>query len=570
MCSKTNSQASSIAPSLKYWPNEKLPSISKKVRCEPARPTSSMSSVRKLFCTVVSSGAGGCSRPRKNGISGCMPAVVSSVERSSARGIRGADGRKTWPLDSKYARYPARSSAELCMGSMLLPGYENARVPADADRLAEGRDPYERGQSVPARREPAHRLVVHRHPAPRISAFDGREVAEQDLFAVVAPEVEPADARRTLCEVPQLLQVVDAVRHGDQQAAGLQDARELGEPAVEVGNVVEHPRCQGDVELAVRERELLDVAHSRVDALRTLFGDHRLRLVDTDDLDPELVLDPRGELPLTAADLEHPTGLRGGDGLEGVLARIVAFGVDVGRLAGAEVVGCRVLLADERRLVGAHLRAAFGSASSSATISSRIFSSERRISRETCICEIPTCCAIWDCVNPSKKRRWRILRSRSSRTRKPGASTARSSETSYWCSSVPIDSSGSSSSPSSVPPPDESESDEYARPDSSASSTSSSSVPAAFASSLIVGDRLSCTVSCSTSRDSCTFSSCRPRGTRTDQPLSRKWRLISPMMFGVAYVVSSTPRLRSKRSIALINPIAPIWTRSSSCSPRYE
>src|SRR6478672_121137 len=42
------------------------------------------------------------------------------------------------------------------------------------------------------------------------------------------------------------------------------------------------------------------------------------------------------------------------------------------------------------------------------------------------------------------------------------------------------------------------------------------------------------------------------------------------MMFGVAYVVSSTPRSRSKRSIALINPIAPIWTRSSNCSPRYE
>ena len=34
--------------------------------------------------------------------------------------------------------------------------------------------------------------------------------------------------------------------------------------------------------------------------------------------------------------------------------------------------------------------------------------------------------------------------------------------------------------------------------------------------------------------DSWTLSSWRPRGTRTDQPLSRKWRLISPMMFGVA------------------------------------
>src|ERR671922_2718528 len=208
--------------------------------------------------------------------------------------------------------------------------------------------------------------------------------------------------------------------------------------------------------------------------------------------------------------------------------------------------------------------------SSSAAISSRIFSSERRISRETCICEIPTCWAICDCVSPLKKRRWRIFRSRSSRTRKPGARTARSSETSYACSSVPIDSSGSRSASSSPPPPVESDSELYARPDSSASSTSSSSTFAAFASSAIVGERPSCTVSCSIRRESWTFSSWRPRGTRTDQPLSRKCRLISPMMFGVAYVVSSTPRSRSKRSIALMSPIAPIWTRSSSCSPRYE
>src|SRR5207244_4631178 len=120
-CSKTNSQASSIAPSLKYWPNEKLPSISKKVRCEPSSPTSSMSCVRKHFCTVVSNGAGDGSRPRKYGISGCIPAVVSSVERSSARGISGAEGRKTCPLYSKKARYPARSSADVCILRLYEP-----------------------------------------------------------------------------------------------------------------------------------------------------------------------------------------------------------------------------------------------------------------------------------------------------------------------------------------------------------------------------------------------------------------------------------------------------------------
>jgi len=39
--------------------------------------------------------------------------------------------------------------------------------------------------------------------------------------------------------------------------------------------------------------------------------------------------------------------------------------------------------------------------SGSGTISSRIFSSERRIRRETCICEMPTCHAICDWVSPS-------------------------------------------------------------------------------------------------------------------------------------------------------------------------
>src|SRR5204863_9808667 len=197
------------------------------------------------------------------------------------------------------------------------------------------------------------------------------------------------------------------------------------------------------------------------------------------------------------------------------------------------------------RLCGAgprYYRSAVFSTASSLAISSRIFSSERRISRDTCICEIPTCCAIWDCVSPLKKRRWRIVRSRSSRTRKPGARIARSSETSYSCSSVPRDSSGSRSPSSSWPGPAESDSELYARPLSSASSTSSSETSAAFASSGIVGERLNWTVSSSSRRESWRFSSCRPRGTRTDQPRSRKWRLISPMMFGVAYVVRSSPR----------------------------
>src|SRR6186997_957637 len=117
--SNMNSQASSIAPSLKYWPNEKLPSISKKVSVLLFRPTSSMSGVRKTFCTVVSSGAGGSSKPRKYGIRGCIPAEISSVERSSARGISECEGLNSWPLDSKNSRKPARSSAVVRMAAIL-------------------------------------------------------------------------------------------------------------------------------------------------------------------------------------------------------------------------------------------------------------------------------------------------------------------------------------------------------------------------------------------------------------------------------------------------------------------
>src|SRR4029079_15979931 len=75
------------------------------------RPTSSMSTVRKHFWDVVVSGAGGGSRPRKNGIWGCMPAVVRRVESSPARGTSEYDGQRRWPRSSKNERKPSRSSA---------------------------------------------------------------------------------------------------------------------------------------------------------------------------------------------------------------------------------------------------------------------------------------------------------------------------------------------------------------------------------------------------------------------------------------------------------------------------
>src|SRR5262249_16138870 len=136
-----NSVAYAIAPSLKYWPKEKLPSISKNVRWYVSRPTSSMSGVRKHFCTVVTSSAGGGSRPRKYGICGCIPADVSSVERSSARGISDADGRRRGSFDWKKERNPSRISADVCTPSILgagrvRPGPQDR--PRQSGRVAKG------------------------------------------------------------------------------------------------------------------------------------------------------------------------------------------------------------------------------------------------------------------------------------------------------------------------------------------------------------------------------------------------------------------------------------------------
>src|SRR5205823_4361608 len=86
----------------------------------------------------------------------------------------------------------------------------------------------------------------------------------------------------------------------------------------------------------------------------------------------------------------------------------------------------------------------------------RIRSSERRIRRETCICEMPTRSAICVWVSPSSNRMRRISRSRSGSAASAGSSEVRSSVRSYSSSSWPIVSIGSSSS--SPPGPAESDS----------------------------------------------------------------------------------------------------------------
>ena len=61
-------------------------------------PTSSMSGVRKHFWHEVEArGSAASRRPRKYGLKGCIPAIVSSVEVSSGAGISDADGTPQVP-----------------------------------------------------------------------------------------------------------------------------------------------------------------------------------------------------------------------------------------------------------------------------------------------------------------------------------------------------------------------------------------------------------------------------------------------------------------------------------------
>ena len=97
-------------------------------------------------------------------------------------------------------------------------------------------------------------------------------------------------------------------------------ARELREAAVEVGDVEEHPRRDDAVERRVRERRSCTsptcASTPRARASSTIRGDCR-----PDDVAPELVADPRGELarpPPTSSTAADASA----DRLEGDVPRV--------------------------------------------------------------------------------------------------------------------------------------------------------------------------------------------------------------------------------------------------------
>src|SRR5580692_4880320 len=182
---------------------------------------------------------------------------------------------------------------------------------------------------------------------------------------------------------------------------------------------------------------------------------------------------------------------------------------------------------------------------------------------------MPSSAAICDWVMFPKNRSSRIFFSRGGSRSSRGFRDSRYSTPSRASSIMPSESAtaGASSSPESGA---SRETVEYAFADSSPSRTSSSDICRCAASSLTVGARPSRCARSPIALVSESFSSCSRRGTRTAQPLSRKCRLISPTMVGVAYVENSTPRSRSNRSMDLMSPIVATWVRSSSHSPRLR
>src|SRR3954469_18085126 len=129
----------------------KLPSISKHVRWRVVVPTLSMSGVRKHFWQLVSRWCGGFSRPWKYGLSGCMPAVVSSTDGSCSAGTSDPDGSRLWSRLSKKLRKRSRISSEVIAPESRLRAHARRLEP---DRLREPLDAPPRGPHGARRRDP--------------------------------------------------------------------------------------------------------------------------------------------------------------------------------------------------------------------------------------------------------------------------------------------------------------------------------------------------------------------------------------------------------------------------------
>src|SRR5215210_1892362 len=269
-----------------------------------------MSGVRNTFCTLVTSGAGGSSKPRKNGISGCMPAEMRSVERSSARGISDAEGRKTWPFDSWNSRKPARSSAvvrtptilgvsRLLLGGDLLADLFQ-RSP-DQPRDVHLRDPdllrdlrLRQPLEEPQVQDPALALVEH----PEARGEHGAVLRDLVLMLLGAERLERVELPVLVVARPggQRERAVRATALERLEHLFVGDARGLGElgdrrrAAVLHGELLDQPR-ELDVQLlqaarhAYRPAAVAEMALDLADDVRRRIGRELDAAVDVETVD---------------------------------------------------------------------------------------------------------------------------------------------------------------------------------------------------------------------------------------------------------------------------------------------
>ena len=97
-------------------------------------------------------------------------------------------------------------------------------------------------------------------------------------------------------ELPHLEQMVDRVRDRDEPSARPQHPRDLGEPAVEVRDVVEHPGGHGAVEALGGQVERLHVAETGVDSAAPRSSTMRSELSTATTVTPSSFLQPLREL----------------------------------------------------------------------------------------------------------------------------------------------------------------------------------------------------------------------------------------------------------------------------------
>src|SRR5215208_1852290 len=144
-----------------------------------------MSGVRNTFWASVRRWCGGCSRPRKYGLSGCIPAITSSVEVSLGGGISGNDGSRRWSRCSKKERNCSRIS------SVLI-----AMAPCSLARL----------RAPPGDRPPAddHVAVQQARGLPRRRAVDGLAELELGPAAAVLGRHAAGHGRRAIAQLDRV------------------------------------------------------------------------------------------------------------------------------------------------------------------------------------------------------------------------------------------------------------------------------------------------------------------------------------------------------------------------------